>query len=105
VQQADAYSTIYAYLRRTHYRSLTEDWDYAALTALATTLFASATKEVTITGTSSEAGGAASGQMKFDKMVYLQAVEALIAAECADELPPEDPQSTITNFGHRPVQL
>jgi hypothetical protein len=103
VQAADAYSTIYAYLRRTYYVALTEAWDYDALTALATTVFSTATKEVTITGTSSEAGGAASGQMKFDKMVYLQAIEALIAAECSEELPPEDPHSTITNFGHRPA--
>jgi hypothetical protein len=105
VQSADAYHTIYAYLRRTYYQSGPGTWNSAALIALSATVFAAATKEVTITGTSTEAGGAASGVLKFDKMVYLQAIEALLQAECADALPPVDPPSTITNFGHAPAAL
>jgi hypothetical protein len=105
VQSADAFATIYAYLRRTYYLAATETWDYAKLTALSTSIFSSATKEVVITGTSSEVGGAASGQVKFDKMVYLQAIEHLIAEECADSLPPADPAGVIVNFGNRPLCL
>jgi hypothetical protein len=103
VQAADDYATIYAYLRRTYYRAGTDDWDAAELTALATTAYTSATKEVVITGTNSEAGGAAQAEMKFNKMVLLQAIEALLQAECSTSLPPEDPHGTIVNFGHRPV--
>ena len=105
VQSADAFATIYAYLRRTYYVATAGTWDAAKLTALATQVFTCATKEVVITGTCSEVGGAASGQVKFDKMVYLQAIEALLAEECADSLPPADPCGTITNFGCRPLSL
>lgn len=105
MQSADAYATIYAYLRRTYYQSGPGTWDAAALIALATSVFNSATKEVTITGTSTEAGGSATGVLKFDRMIYLQAIEALLQAECADSLPPADTPGTITNFGAAPCQL
>lgn len=105
MQSADAFATIYAYLRRTYYVAASGTWNAAALTALATQVFSSATKEVVITGTSSEVGGAASGQVKFDKMVYLQAIETLLQNECPDSLPPVDPCGTQTNFGCSPVSL
>jgi hypothetical protein len=105
VQSAADFETIYAYLRRTYYRSGTDDWDVAALQTLATTTYASATKEVVINSTSSEAGGAAAGELKFNKMILLQAIEALLQNECASSLPPAEPVSSITNFGCRPVQF
>jgi hypothetical protein len=105
VQAAADYDTIYAYLRRTHYLPASGTWNATALRQLATTTFASATKEVTIVGTASEAGGSASGQMKFSKMVLLQAIEALLQAECADSLPPAEPTGVIVNFGNRAAQF
>lgn len=105
MQSANDYDAVYAYLRRKYYISATGLWDSAALITLAETTFNAATKEVTITGTSSDAGGSAQGQMKFNKMVLLQAIEALLRAECADALPPEDPSGVIVNFGSRPVSL
>ena len=57
-------SGIKAYLR---YKSLAE------LQALAESIFAAATEEVTITGTSAD-GGSATGEVAFPKWLYLQAV-------------------------------
>jgi hypothetical protein len=57
-------SGIKAYLR---YKSLAE------LQPLADAIFASATEEVTITGTNAD-GGSASGEVTFPKWLFLQAV-------------------------------
>lgn len=103
VQAADDYAAIYEYLRLTYYQAGPGTWDAASLRALATTTFATATDQVVIVGTSTEAGGAASGQLKFNKMVLLQAIMALLRAECPTALPPEDMAGSITNFGFRPV--
>jgi len=102
VQSADDYAAIYAYLRRTYYLPNTGTWDATTLTTLAATTFASASKEVVITATGGELG-TAQGQMKFNKMVLLQAIEALLQAECSDSLPPDEPSGTITNFSNRRV--
>jgi hypothetical protein len=105
VQSAADFETIYAHLRRIYYRADTDDWDVDALKALALTAYASATREVIINSTSSEAGGAAAGEVKFNKMILLQAIEALLQNECGESLPPAEPTGTITNFGNRPVQF
>ena len=104
MQAADSYATIYAYLRRTYYDSGTGTWRASDLKALADTVFASATREVAITTQNFEGGGA-SGVLKFDKAILLQAIEALLQAECADTLPPEAPPSAQTNFSNAPSCL
>lgn len=105
MQSADDYAACYEHLRLVYYNSGTGLWDAVALKALAVTTYAQATKEVTITATNTEAGGMAQGQMKFNRMILLQAIYALLRAECADSMPPEDPPNAIANFGNRAVQF
>lgn len=105
MQPADDYAAIYAYLRRTYYVAASGTWNAVALKQLSTTAYTAGTKEIAITATNSEAGGGASGEMKFNKIVLLQAIEALLQAECSATLPPEDPAGVIVNFGNRPAQF
>lgn len=65
-------ATAKQYLRRTYASNL------AGLVALATTLAATAFDAVTITGNQFE-GNQAQGQLIFPRLMYLQAVEEMIA--------------------------
>jgi hypothetical protein len=72
------FDTVLQYLRRVYYNAGTGAWDIAAIKTLATAAFAAGTKQVTITATSSEAGGMASGQVTYDAKTTLAACEALL---------------------------
>lgn len=87
-QPADQFSAVYNYLRRRHYNATTETWDVAGLQKIADDAFAAGTRTVTITSSSSDAGGAASGEMSFDKLTLLNAVNALLAEADPDNTPP-----------------
>lgn len=90
------------YLRRFYYQPSTEDWNVTALKALATTAFASATKEIAITGTQSELGSA-SGIIKFDQTILLAALEILLAEVDPDNTPQPPPAGYVPDFSYRPV--
>lgn len=68
--------TVKSYLRRTY--PVSSDGSIATLQSLATQAYASATSSVTLTSTSSE-GGSQSGQITFEKMSMLAALEELLA--------------------------
>jgi len=84
-------SGIKSYLR---YKSLEE------LQALADTIFASATEEVTITGTAAE-GGSANGEVAFPKWVYLECVMD-VRKEKGDVPLNDDGTITSRQLGTRP---
>jgi hypothetical protein len=83
------------YLRRTYAENL------PGLKALAETIAAGAFEAVTITGNNYEGGGA-TGQITFEPLEYLSAVEDVIA-----DLDPDAPAPASlvmhATFGHRPV--
>ena len=105
MQAADDYQAVYDYLRMAYFRTATQDWDSAALKQIAADAYACGTREVTITGTSSEAGGAASSERSFDKKVLLKAVMDLLREECPGILPPEAAEGTIVDLGRRYISL
>lgn len=84
-------SGIKAYLR---YKTLAE------LQALADAIFASATEEVTITGTSAD-GGSANGEVTFPKWLYLDAVMG-VRAEKGDAPTDENGQVIARPLGTFP---
>lgn len=99
-----ALTTCTQYLRRKYYIASSASWDVAALRALADTAFATGTKEVVIIGTSSEAGGAASAQVKFDKLILLAALETLLLEVDSDNTPEPPPSGYVPDFSQRPIQ-
>jgi hypothetical protein len=72
MDDADRIATIRRYLRRTYATNL------AGLRRLADTVASGATEVVTITGMGLE-GGSSSGQITFERMAYLSAIEDVIA--------------------------
>ena len=84
-------SGIKSYLR---YKSLEE------LQALADSIFASATEEVTITGTAAE-GGSANGEVAFPKWLYLEVVMD-VRKEKGDYPANSDGTITSRQLGTRP---
>lgn len=87
----DKVSGIKSYLR---YKSVEE------LAALSDAIFASATEEVTITGTSAE-GGSANGEVAFPKWLYLEAVMD-VRKEKGDYPANSDGTITSRQLGTRP---
>jgi hypothetical protein len=100
-QAANDYQAVYDYLRMAYYRPDTADWDGVGLKAIAVKAYASGTREVTITGTASEAGGSATATYSFDPKVLLQAVMDLLAEVAPNLVPPDRPSGTLVNFGSR----
>lgn len=99
--------TILQYLRRKYYaesEGANRATYIAALKTRADTLLTAGTDQVAITGTSSEAGGAAQGEVTFDPLVYLQAIETLLL-EVDDSAEPPPPSGVIVDFSQRSVAL
>src|SRR5688572_19951067 len=78
-QAVDHYDTILAYLRSKYWDAETGEWDLEALREMRDAAFAAATRVITITSSSSEAGGAAAGEITFDRMTLVAALNDLIA--------------------------
>lgn len=95
-------AAITQYLRRTYYVG-NGQWNVAALQALATAAFASATEEVVITATGGDLG-TAQGQFKFDKALTLLAVETLLAEVDPDNTPAPPPTTTVPDHSARHVE-
>lgn len=104
-QPANDYDACYEYLRMAYYLPTSGTWNATALKELAATAYQAGTKETVVVATSSEGGGSGTAQVKFNKLVLLQAIMGLLRAECADSLPPDDATGSITNFGSRPLSL
>ncbi len=90
------------FLRRTYFRPATQDWDVASLKSLATDAYQAATQEVTITGTSSELGSF-NGQITFEKMILLGALEQLLLEVDPDNTPAPPPAGYLPDFSSRRV--
>lgn len=84
------------YLRRKYVE------DVAGLKALAETIASGAFEFVTITGNSYE-GGSANGQISFEPLEYLSAIEDIIAELDPDGVPAPAPLVMHSDFGCRPV--
>jgi hypothetical protein len=93
-----AYRAVSGYLRRKYWLASTATWNLTALRVLADTTFAAATRTVTITTTSSEAGGSASGTITFDRMILLAALEDILAVADAANSPPGPATQTQVTF-------
>jgi len=76
--------------------------DATGLRLLADTIATGAFEAVTITGNSYE-GGSASGQITFEPLAYLSAVEDVIAEIDPDNVPAPAPMVMESTFCHRPV--
>lgn len=103
MNQALQHSAVLQYLRRKYFVSGTT-WDVASLKALADTAFSTSTEEVVITSTSSEAAGAASGAVRFDKAILLAAIEELLLEVDPDNTPAPPAAGYVPDFSYRPVQ-
>lgn len=88
------------YLRRTYYNNVN------GLKELAERIWNQhgAVDAVTITGQTFE-GGQAQGQLTFEPLAYLAAVEELIAELDPDNTPPERPNVTVAQFGPRSTSI
>lgn len=100
-QAIDQYEAILAYLRRKYWVAVDEEWNVTELRTLADTAYAAGTKTVTITGTSSEAGGQATAEVTFDKLTLLAALEELLAEAAPDAAPPPRARGFTTDFSQR----
>ncbi len=100
-QAIDQYDVVLAYLRRKHWDAEAEEWDVATLRTLADTAFTAGTKSVTITSTSSEAGGAAAGEVTFDRLTLLAALESLLAEAAPTSAPPPRGRGFQADFSQR----
>lgn len=95
MDDATRIDTVRRYLRRTFAANPT------GLRALATQLYTSGTTSVTLTGQSFE-GGSHSGQITFETLAYLTAVEDVLSEIDADS-PPPTPDRTYARFSPAPV--
>lgn len=100
-QAIDQFDAILAYLRRKYWVAESETWNVATLRTLADTAFAAGTKTVTITGTSSDAGGAASAEVTFDTLTLLSAIEHLLAEADPTGSPPIRAAGFTPDFSQR----
>lgn len=108
---ASVYQAVYDFLRMSHYVSASGTWDSAALKAIAAQCYAviadtsGKPKQVVITSSSSEAAGAAAGEIRFPADVVLQAVMDLLREVAPDSLPPEAPSGHVVDFSRRYLSL
>lgn len=90
------------FLRRTYYRPATQGWDVEKLKSLAADTYVAATETVTITGTSSELGSF-TGQITFEKIILLGALEQLLIEVDPDNTPAPPPSGYTPDFSCRPI--
>ena len=100
-QSVDHYDTILAYLRDKYYDAQTGEWDVEALKTMRDAAFAAATRAITITSSSSEAGGAAAGEITFDRMTLVAALNDLIAEADPASQPPVRGRGIQVDFSNR----
>jgi hypothetical protein len=100
-QAVDHYDTILAYLRDKYWNAADGTWDVEALREMRDAAFAAATRVITITSSSSEAGGAAAGEITFDRMTLVAALNDLLAEADPAAAPPVRSRGIQVVFSNR----